>query len=215
MQVYQPNHHQRKPILCITQQQQQRRHGYVAINLRTGQQVWYQNFTVNPSFGILVNFDSPNQHGVIPSGYLVAVSGTTWMIFDAGTGNWVFNITNVPTGNMQYGSDGEPIIYQFDPVNHWLALWNFTDVITNGPLNALSSAGWRPVNQVINSTLRGSNAYSWNVTVPNSLPATSAIAWPVGGDLLLVTVTQEAQLASLPSEVYMPVVQPAIQPSGR
>jgi len=158
--------------------------GYVAINLRTGQQVWYQNFTVNPSFGILVNFDSPNQHGVIPSGYLVAVSGTTWMLFDAGTGNWVFNITNVPTGNMQYGSDGEPIIYQFDPVNHWLALWNFTDVITNGPLNALSSAGWRPVNQVINSTLRGSNAYSWNVTVPNSLPATSAIAWPVGGDLL-------------------------------
>ncbi len=157
--------------------------GYVAINLRTGQQVWYQNFTVNPSFGILENFDSGNQHGTIPSGYLVSVSGTTWMIFDAGTGNWVFNITNVPTGNMQYGPSGEPIIYQLDAVHSWLALWNFTDVITNGPVNALGSAGYRPVNQVFNSTLRAS--YSWNVTIPSSLPTSSAIAWPIGGDLLL------------------------------
>ena len=161
--------------------------GYTCIDLRTGEQIWRQNYTVNPSFGALVEFDSGNQHGIIPNGYLFATTtsggaGTTWMAFDGWDGSWVFNITNVPAGTRQYGPSGEPEIYQLDPAGKWLALWNFTDVITNGPLNALVSAGYRPVGQVLNSTTRAS--YSWNVTLP-TLPLGSNIKWTVDNDILL------------------------------
>ena len=160
--------------------------GYISVNLRTGEQTWIQNYAVNPSFGAVVNVDTPNQHGTIP--YLIAtqtISGAlTWQIFDPVDGTWVFNITNVPSGTMSYGPDGEPLIYQFNAAGKWLALWNFTQCVTNGVLNALGSNGWRPVNAVYNSTLRDS--YSWNVTLPSSLPTTSAgIGWAINEDLLL------------------------------
>ena len=156
--------------------------GYICQDLRTGEHLWLQNYPVNPSFGILIDFESPNQHGVIPSGYLVSTSGSTWINYDAWTGNWLFNITNVPSGNMQYGPSGEPVIYVMDVAHKWLALWNYTDVVTNGPAAAQLSTGYRPVNQVFDTTQR--NSYTWNVTLPATMPASSAIAWPIYGDKL-------------------------------
>ena len=38
--------------------------GYVCVDLRTGQQLWKQNYTVNPTFGQLYGYDTINQHGV-------------------------------------------------------------------------------------------------------------------------------------------------------
>ena len=32
---------------------------------------------------------------------------------------------------------GEPIIYQINLANKWLALWNFTQVVSNGPVNLI------------------------------------------------------------------------------
>lgn len=160
--------------------------GYVCLDVRTGQQIWFQNYTVNPSFGAIVNFDSPNQHGSIA--YLIAtqtVAGSlNWMMFDPVDGQWVFNITNVPSGTMSYGPSGEPIIYQINLAAKWLALWNFTQVVSNGALNALTSNGYRPVGTVLNSTLRDS--YSWNTTLPSSISTTNAgIGWAINDDLLL------------------------------
>ena len=155
--------------------------GYICVDLRTGQQIWFQNYSVNPSFGAVINVETPNQHGAIS--YLISTQGTTWMMFDPWTGNWVFNITDVPSGTMSYGPYGEPIIYQINIPNKWLALWNFTQVVSNGPVNLLSSGGYRPVNQVFNTTLRQS--YSWNVTLP-TLPTTNAgVGWVIDNDLLL------------------------------
>jgi outer membrane protein assembly factor BamB len=159
--------------------------GYICVDLRSGEQIWFQNYTVNPSFGAVVNFDSPNQHGSIA--YLIAtqtVAGSlNWMMFDPVDGQWVFNITNVPSGTMSYGPSGEPIIYQYSLAAKWLALWNFTQVVSNGALNALTANGYRPVNQVLNTTLRDS--YSWNITLP-TVPTTGAgIGWAINDDLIL------------------------------
>jgi PQQ-like domain len=160
--------------------------GYVCVDLRTGEQLWWQNYTVNPSFGSLEWFDSPNQHGTIPNGYLWATTTsagvTTWIAYDPLDGNWLFNITNVPSGTLEFGPSGEPIIYQFDAANKWLALWNLTQVITNGEVGALGFTGYRPVGTVINSTQR--DAYSWNITNLN-VPSGSRITWPVYNDLIL------------------------------
>jgi hypothetical protein len=159
--------------------------GYVCVDLRTGEQIWFQNYTINPSFGAIVNFDSPNQHGAIS--YLIAtqtVAGSVnWMMFDPVDGQWIFNITNVPSGTMSYGPSGEPLIYQINLASKWLALWNFTNVVSNGPLNALTSNGYRPVNQVFNTTLRQS--YSWNITLPTLSTSGAGIGWAINNDLLL------------------------------
>ena len=159
--------------------------GYVCVDMRTGEEIWKQNYTVDPSFASLEWFDSPNQHGVIPNGYLWSTSTsagvTTWIAYDPWDGNWLFNITNVPSGTRDYGPSGEPIIYQLDAENKWLALWNFTDVLTNGPGGAVEFTGYRPVGRVFNSTQR--NSYSWNVSVPD-LPDDAAIRWPIYGDLI-------------------------------
>ena len=52
--------------------------GYVCVDLRTGQQLWEQNYTVNPTFGQLYGYDSINQHGVLPNVYLQRITGDRW-----------------------------------------------------------------------------------------------------------------------------------------
>jgi len=79
---------------------------YVCVDLRTGEIKW-QNTAISPSFGSLEWFDSPNQHGVIPSGYLWQTSGSTWMAYSGFDGNWLFNITDVPSGKDVTSSAGE------------------------------------------------------------------------------------------------------------
>jgi len=157
--------------------------GYVDINLQTGQQVWKQYFTVDPSFGVIFNTVNPNQFGA--EAYLIAVSGTTWIAYDPYTGDWLFNITNVPSGwSGIYGPNGEPLIYTLNvaPTGNWLALWNFTDAVANGNANYLAATGWYPIGQVFNSAQRLS--YSWNVTIP-TLPSGAGLDWAVEGDVLL------------------------------
>ena len=164
--------------------------GYVCVDLRTGETIWKQNDAVNPSFAQLEWFDSPNQHGVVPNGYLWATTteGTrpdtysVWMAHDALDGNWLFNITNVPSGTRITGPNGEILIYELDVANKWLALWNFTQVLTNGAAGALSSSGYRPVGRVYNSTER--DAYSWNVSITD-LPSDAAIRWAIYDDIIL------------------------------
>ena len=163
--------------------------GYACFDIRTGEQIWWQNLPVDPSFAAIVEFDSGNQHGILPNGYLFATTtsggaGTTWMTFDPWDGDWLFNITNVPSGIRQYGQSGEPEIYVIDPAGKWLALWNFTDVITNGPINARTSNGYRPIGQVLNTATRLS--YSWNVTLP-TLPSGLNMKWAIDNDMLLLS----------------------------
>jgi PQQ-like domain len=158
---------------------------YVCVDLRTGEIKW-QNAAISPSFGSLEWFDSPNQHGVIPSGYLWQTSGSTWMAYSGFDGNWLFNITDVPSGKDVTSSAGEltryVLNYNRTARSGSLALWNFTQVLTNG---TLTSGGYRPVGLVYNSTQR--NAYSWNVTITADLSGLSAptIHAVLPGDVIL------------------------------
>ena len=173
--------------------------GYVCVDLRTGQQLWKQNYTVNPTFGQLYGYDSINQHGVIPNGWLWAVSGTTWIAYDGMTGNWVFNLTNVPTGTLRYGTTGEIVKYILDPKGKWLADWNNTAGYYNGTnvnqvgefrdvgsgANALQ---WRTVGKVINMV----SAYSWNKTLSTPVTPGSTIIDAVPDNLVLVSTATSA-----------------------
>ncbi len=69
----------------------------VAINLRTGQQLW-SNPNIPPiSFGYIYSLWDPDQHGVYPP-ILVSPNSITgqWQLYDAYTGDSLFNVTNLP-----------------------------------------------------------------------------------------------------------------------
>jgi outer membrane protein assembly factor BamB len=162
--------------------------GYACVDLRTGEEIYWQNMTA-PSFGQLYYYESMNQHGVVPNGYLwrtaSAAGVTTWMAYDPLDGNLLFNETNVPSGTTIYGPNGEILIYQMNYAARWLALWNNTceQQGLHGALGTGSSAfQWRPVGKTVNM----SKAYSWNVTIPD-LPgkATPTIAKVIPDDLVL------------------------------
>jgi hypothetical protein len=161
---------------------------YTCMDLRTGEILW-ENEDISPTFGELLWFDSPNQHGIIPNGYLWQTSArgvtpTAWYAYDPLTGKNLFNVTNVPSGTTVYTENGEIVIYVLDydteTESGWLALWNWTMGGTGSGYNAFS---WRPVGTEIN----GSDLYSWNETITADLTGSSSpsIAAILPGDIIL------------------------------
>jgi outer membrane protein assembly factor BamB len=167
--------------------------GYVSVDLQTGEQLWWQNWTSSlPGFGQIYDYETFNQHGVIPTGILWRTSGTTWDAYDSLTGSWLYKLTNVPSGTNVYGQTGEITRYVLNTQKHWLALWNNTqhnvglEISIGNDANAYQ---WRPNGKTVDM----SNATSWNVTIPNSVPPTSTVYYAIPEDLLLVaTPTQNA-----------------------
>ncbi len=160
--------------------------GYACVDLTTGEEQWWQNYTVNPSFAQLYDYESINQHGVIRNGYLWASSGTTLTAYDPLTGNWLFTETNVPSGTAAYGPNGEILRYVLNANGKWLALWNNTaahDLTASTNPDDYTSSNynqWRPVGKTVDA----SKAYSWNITVP-SLMSGATIQAIIYDDILL------------------------------
>ncbi len=191
--------------------------GYACVDLKTGEETWFSNtlnvyndsatattnavgttgvavpFITAPSFAQIYNYQSPNQHGAVGT-YLwkssTASGVTTWQAFDAFTGKWVFNITNVPSGTEVYTNNGEIVRYQLSysttTKTGWLALWNNTQeqmglhLATGTGTNAWQ---WRPNGKSVNM----STAYSWNVTITADLVGNSAptIVQVLPGDIIV------------------------------
>jgi outer membrane protein assembly factor BamB len=158
---------------------------YVCLDLTTGQTIW-QNSNISPTFGQLLAYESPNQHGVIPSGYLWQTSGTTWIAYNGFDGSWLFNITGVPSGTNVYDSSGETLRYvlSYSTASHSgsLALWNSTLAMMLATTGTYANESVRNVGLIID----GSKAYSWNVTIPalNGI-STPSIVTVLPGDMIL------------------------------
>jgi hypothetical protein len=129
----------------------------VAVNLQSGNELWRVNATetgINlvPSFGYLYSYESPNQHGVLPNGLLIASAnvagqGTTWRAYDARTGVLTtMNITNVPTGTSVAGPSGEILRYSLvntgttSAPKYNMTIWNSSKVFGAG--TGLSPTAW-------------------------------------------------------------------------
>jgi len=152
--------------------------GLVCVDIRTGQQYWWQNISV--SVGQMLNFNSPNQHGVIP--YLWS-TGSTYRMYDAVSGNLVVSLANASTGKIQFDDNGNMLVYILNANNNWLAMWNSTRVtgMTNlAGTGDASSLQWRPT---VGATLDWRTGIQWNVTIP-SIPGQSLL---MAGKKVLVT----------------------------
>jgi len=151
----------------------------VCRDLRTGDLIWERNGT-SINMGTIYEYWSPNQHGTHP--YLWTYDN---IAIDPFTGYNLFKINNVPSGTTvsSVGPNGEWLIYVFGgaltpstlfyrPTLNvsWVACWNFSAIpsMLLGPTGT-SAWQWRPVGK----THDGKQGYSWNITLPEGLRATT------------------------------------------
>ena len=158
---------------------------YVAVDLRTGKEVWRINDTATgvslvPSFGYNYALENPNQHGFIPNGILIATytqGGVTyWKGYEPSTGRLTtMTVTNIPSGGVNLaGPQGEYLKliltnYGTTANPNWRLLqWNSSRVFGSGSFGA---GGW--YSGTTNASF--TSAYDWNVSV-NLSPGRWSIA---------------------------------------
>jgi hypothetical protein len=160
------------------------------VDLRTGEIIWSRTDVPAPSFGLIMNVQTQNEHGVCPP-ILIAISGTTWLGYDADTGNWLFNVTKVPTfGSARVmGPDGEYLNYVManagDATNpDWrLGQWNSTKLFLPGATGSPVMTGVKD-----GSVSTGTNTlYDWNVSISwrNTMSTAPTIVAAKYGDGIL------------------------------
>jgi hypothetical protein len=175
--------------------------GIQAIDLHTGEKLWYLNGTFL-NFGQTMYFPSYNVNGVW--NYLWSQSGSTYTAYSTNDGSFQFQFYNVPSGTRVWGPNGEILIYQINYNAGWMALWNSTLAgMQNAVIGQPTYGSWdfgtlgmdaqgrgardfggptNPTNDIgqqINSAfpvtrhLNGAldKCYTWNVTIPTGLSA--------------------------------------------
>jgi hypothetical protein len=173
---------------------------YVAVDLRTGQEQWRVNTTATgvslvPSFGYLYSFESPNQHGVLPNGLLIATSGTTWRAYDARTGVLTtMNITNVPSGSDLAGPYGEFLRYTLTNYGNStvpkynLMQWNSSNVF--GKVSGTGVGAW----YTGSANASAPASWDWNVTLTDLPKGTWSIGTCGRGLIPLISLNNVALL---------------------
>ena len=149
--------------------------GIVAVDLRTGEELWAINNT-QLSFGQVFYFNSFNYDGVYT--YLWDTSGgSNWKAYDPFRGQWIYTMTDMPSGTRVFGPSGEILIYQFDFENNRLLCWNSTSAGQTAPgfaIDRTTAGSWGNFwggNLVHGSTINASDprCYSANVSIPAGL----------------------------------------------
>jgi outer membrane protein assembly factor BamB len=170
--------------------------GYYAVNLYTGETLFYDNNTM-PAFASIYNYESPNQHGgfsymwrtsgvTLPSGYTSRSGTQTWEMLDGYIGNSITKIANVSAGGTAvYGKDGSILRYNLVTSGgvQYLQVWNSSAI----PTMLLGTGGtdlwqWRPERLPVHN---GDTGFSLNVSMPKavqgSIRAVSEGEYIIGG----------------------------------
>jgi len=154
--------------------------GAVCVDLRTGEQTWWQNITL--TVGQIYDYESPNQHGAIP--YLWQ-TGSTYRMYDPLTGNLLLTLANASAGRITISPKGDLIVYVLNGQNNYLIKWNSSYAQYNYPGTVGSSAWqWRPPIGTVQDWKAG---IEWNVSVPD-VPGRQTIACI--GDGVIVATSQ-------------------------
>ena len=122
--------------------------GWIAVDVRTGQQIWTKDTTNSLVCGQVLSFISPNQFGGIP--YLWSIepttspnTGRTYGLYDATTGNWILNIVNGTSfSKIVEADDGTLLGYYTNNTDNTLNIWNSTKCIQGK--NEAQFWYWRP-----------------------------------------------------------------------
>jgi hypothetical protein len=158
------------------------RYGVYAVDVRTGETIWYQNISYGSGFnslklGQVLDYDSMNQHGSFA--YLWFAVGTTWHMHDAFTGNYILSVNNVPSGYIQIGPKGEILIYTVNNAQAYVQLWNSSQIpqfyTSSNPISDPYNQ-WRPETYQ-GRTINGTGGIQWRANVTRVTGGGNSIQW--------------------------------------
>jgi outer membrane protein assembly factor BamB len=168
----------------------------VAVDLHTGDVLWERVLDGNGriSFGQILNWNCLNNRGGFS--YIYVASGTNLYAFEALTGDWLFNFTNVPSGSVFYGPGGELLKYSVQNLgsatnpNYRLLQWNSSWLVIQGRVGMQESWG----SAIQNTQWNGTKGYDINVSITNTLPSATVLkAFPgdrvIGGNYTVASNT--------------------------
>jgi hypothetical protein len=195
---------------------QTQRYGYYAVNLYTGQQIWYNNGT-NPitmgtnafggpqpltaqtyphlTLGQMFEYNSVNGRGILsylweqgPAAPGTTPGSTTWYMLDASTGNLILTLVNVPGGTAAEDQQGDLLIYSYNSATGNLLCWNSTQAILPGGPIGTAQQQWRPPQGAVIDAVNDTLwlAGPWDVTL--DAPSIAALQQPLSGYTMNVTV---------------------------
>jgi outer membrane protein assembly factor BamB len=149
--------------------------GIVAVDLHTGEELWFKNNT-RLAFGQVYYFGAWNYMGAFE--YLWETVGgrgqpENWNAYDPVTGEWVYTVTDVPSGTNLYGPNGEICRYTVDLAHGWMTLWNSSRTVQ--PQNSSDpyyDGSWAQSFSYsgYNRVYPASRGIEWNKTIPTGLP---------------------------------------------
>ncbi len=151
----------------------------VAVDLHTGEVLWEKVLDTNGriAFGQTLKWDCLNNRGGFS--YLWVSSGSNMYAFEALTGDWIFNFTNVPGSAAMMGPFGGPPTYygpngellRYFIQNGRLLRWNSSYVVMQGRTGMEESWG----SAIQGTTWDASKGYDINVSIPATLPSASIL----------------------------------------
>ncbi len=159
--------------------------GWEAIDIRTGEELWFKPTTEALQTGQILDYVSPNQYGGIA--YLwsrpvtnIVVStggspnlGATYRIYDAMTGTWVLDIVNITDAALFPAKDGSLLGYYINSTSRTLNLWNSTKAIIDYCYKTGTSPNtwwWRPPH---GASIDYSYGKQWTVPLTTNMTASN------------------------------------------
>lgn len=148
----------------------------VAVDLHTGEVLWEKVLDSNGRIatGQILKWDCLNNRGGFS--YIWVTSGTSMYAFEALTGDWLYNFTNVPSGTNYYGPNGELLRYSIQNLgnatnpNYRLLRWNSSYVVNQGKTGMAESWGSQIQGMSFNAA-----KYDLNVSISGSIPSTAIL----------------------------------------
>jgi hypothetical protein len=204
-----------------------RYHETICVDIHTGEQLWSRVLLNNLTLtrGQLHFWKTYDNQGVYDylwateGGGFFAPSPAIWHAFDPFTGDWVYDMNNVPSGTVVYGPQGEILVYTVDLQHGWMTMWNSTnipDLYAGKDYASMAWGQWQPMGKVVDAvapagvtinagfmgwppgdpyiaptTPLGLNGYMWNVTIPTDLPGSVQAAFEEDKAIGVYTSTTE------------------------
>ena len=174
----------------------------VAVDMHTGEVIWEKQFPYGDGrvdYGQIFYWDSINNRGAHT--YLWFTSGgygaQTWYAVEPLTGEPRYNMTNVPSGTIYRGPNGEFYIYQITNYGNttnpnWRLLrWSSSKTVIGEGGGSFLSESWAP--NVANAQYDATRGYDMNVSITGltgSLPGSMQTVF-VGDKVIGARVNQE------------------------
>lgn len=102
--------------------------GVICVDMATGEEIWRNDTMPQITATQILRFDSGFQSGT--NAYLWTVTGTSWQMYDAFTGDLLTTFRNASGGlSPVFGPNGEFLVYSLSGATNTMTMWNSTKAV--------------------------------------------------------------------------------------